>query len=84
MAGVHDGGEQSRHGADVARPACAAHEGRAGDGVLEVGGPWIIDVPSEEEALSRAERMPLSDAGRVEVRRCDGPPRHREPARRPS
>ncbi|MER6071429.1 YciI family protein [Streptomyces sp. NPDC001817] len=72
------------YGARLARPACAEHEGRAGEGVLEVGGLWIIDVPSEEEALGWAQRMPLSDAGRVEVRRCDGPPRNHEPARRPA
>ncbi|MGW1166357.1 YciI family protein [Streptomyces sp. NPDC001153] len=72
------------YGARLARPASAEHEGRAGEGVLEVGGLWVIDVPSEEEALSWAERMPLSDAGRVEVRRCDGPPRNRASARPPA
>lgn len=72
------------YGARLARPVCAEQEERAGEGVLEVGGLWIIDVPSEEEALRWADRMPLSDSGQVQVRRCDGPPRNREPAGPPA
>ncbi|MFI6446422.1 YciI family protein [Kitasatospora sp. NPDC050543] len=70
-----EAGIRISYGARLARPAAAEGEERAEEGVLEVGGLWIIDAPTEDDALTWAARMPLSHSGRVEVRRCDRPSR---------
>ncbi|MGF1432125.1 YciI family protein [Kitasatospora sp. LaBMicrA B282] len=63
------------YGARLGRPTVAEGEERAGEGVLELGGLWVVEVPSEQEALGWAARMPIGPAGRVEVRRCERGPR---------
>ncbi|MEU6220011.1 YciI family protein [Streptomyces sp. NPDC047022] len=60
-------------GARLARPDFAVAEERAGEGVPEVGGMWLIDVESEEDARTWADRVPLFDGNHVELRRCDRP-----------
>ncbi|MFI7693540.1 hypothetical protein ACIBQ6_31055 [Nonomuraea sp. NPDC049655] len=37
----------------------------------ELGGMWILDLPSEEAALEWAGRLPSGPGDRVELRRCD-------------
>ncbi|MEU9046716.1 MULTISPECIES: YciI family protein [unclassified Kitasatospora] len=74
-----EAGVRIAYGARLARPAAAEGEARAADGVPEVGGLWVIDVPSDQEALGWAAKLPVSESGRVEVRRCDGPPRTNRP-----
>ncbi|MEW1911105.1 YciI family protein [Kitasatospora sp. NPDC085895] len=66
------------YGAKLARPTAAEGEERAAAGVLELGGLWIVDVASEEDALHWAAKLPVSPGARVETRRCDRPPRPAE------
>lgn len=72
---LHEEGVRVVYGARLARPDFAEAEDRAGEGVLEVAGLWLIDVDGEDEARKWADRLPVSAANRVEVRRCNGPRR---------
>ncbi|GGS71932.1 YciI family protein [Nonomuraea spiralis] len=57
-------------GARLARPDAAKGDPRE-DGRPELGGMWILDLPSEEAALEWAGRLPAGPGDRVELRRCD-------------
>jgi hypothetical protein len=75
---LHEKGVRVVYGARLARPDFAEAEERAGEGVLEVAGLWLIDVESEDEARAWADRLPVTADNRVEVRRCNGPRRTEE------
>jgi hypothetical protein len=70
---LHDAGVTVRYGARLARPDLLADEPRAGEGALEVGGMWLIEVASEAEALEWGDKVPATPGNRVEVRRCARP-----------
>ena len=60
-------------------PAAGARVSRSGDGITvgevpmtagqTVGGYWIIDVASKDEAVAWASRCPLNEGDAIEVRR---------------
>ncbi|WP_037605767.1 YciI family protein [Streptacidiphilus rugosus] len=75
---MFEAGVRVVYGARLARPDFAEAEPRAGEGVLELGGMWLIDVETEEEARTWADRVPVFGENRVELRRCDGPRRREE------
>ncbi|MFE9411393.1 YciI family protein [Streptomyces sp. NPDC006704] len=68
-----EAGVSVRYGARLARPDVLEGEGRSGEGVLELGGLWLIEVATEEEALEWGAKVPAGPGNRVEVRRCDRP-----------
>ncbi|MEV6791458.1 hypothetical protein AB0M87_05530 [Streptomyces sp. NPDC051320] len=68
-----EAGVTVRYGARLARPEILEAEPRAGDSALELGGMWLIEVATEEEALAWGEKVPVGEGNRVEVRRCDRP-----------
>jgi hypothetical protein len=63
------------YGAKLARPEFAADGARATDGRVEPAGLWILELPSEEDALKWAARLPVWDGNIVDLRRCDRPAR---------
>jgi hypothetical protein len=73
---MYEAGVRVVYGARLARPDFAEKDERAGEDVLEVGGMWLIDVETEAEARTWADRVPVFGENRVEVRRCDGPRRN--------
>ncbi|MFF7354040.1 MULTISPECIES: YciI family protein [Streptomyces] len=70
---LYEAGVRVVFGARLARPDFAGAGERAGEGLPEVGGMWLIDVGSDDEARAWAERVPLFGGNRVEIRRCDRP-----------
>lgn len=70
---LYEAGVAVRYGARLARPELLADESRAAEGVLEVGGLWLIEVDDEEQALEWGDKVPVTAGNRVEVRRCDRP-----------
>ncbi|GAB2915930.1 YciI family protein [Nonomuraea fastidiosa] len=61
---------RSREGRLV-RPDGPAVQGPYAVGREQIGGIWIIDVASAEEAESWARKMPYAPGDIVEVRPCD-------------
>ncbi|MFF2787691.1 YciI family protein [Streptomyces sp. NPDC058049] len=68
-----EAGVRVRYGARLARPGGATGEDRAAPGELELGGLWLIEVATEEEAREWARWMPVGPGNAVGLRRCDRP-----------
>jgi hypothetical protein len=68
--GLREEGVTVLFGARLARPDTLKAEPRE-DGLPELGGLWILDLPSEESALEWADRLPRGPGDEVELRRCD-------------
>ncbi|NUR90042.1 MAG: hypothetical protein HOY71_38705 [Nonomuraea sp.] len=67
---LREAGVRVVFGARLSRPDAAKGEPRA-DGRPELGGLWVLDLPSEEAALEWAARLPAGPGDQVELRRCD-------------
>jgi hypothetical protein len=57
--------------AKLVRPDGPAIGGPYAVGREQIGGIWVIDVPSAEEAEAWARKMPYAPGDIVEVRPCD-------------
>ncbi|MFC4589587.1 YciI family protein [Sphaerisporangium corydalis] len=70
-AGLRESGVRVVYGCRLARPESVADAKPRDDGEPELGGMWILDVPSEDEAVAWAERLPLKPGDVVELRLCE-------------
>jgi hypothetical protein len=70
-AGLRDAGVRIVYGSRLARPESMADEKPREDGEPELGGLWVLDLPSEEDATAWAERLPLKPGDLVELRCCE-------------
>jgi hypothetical protein len=70
-AGLRAAGVRVVYGSRLARPDSIADEKPRDDGEPEVGGIWVLDLPTEGEAAAWAARLPLKPGDLVELRRCE-------------
>ena len=67
LDGLHPGFEGTRVSFSGGRPAVM--DGRLAEGKAVVGGYWMIESKSKEEAVEWAKRCPAADGDVIEVRR---------------
>ena len=70
-AGLREAGVRVVYGSRLARPDSLADADPRQDGEPEIGGLWILDLPSEQEAATWVRRLPLRPGDLVELRRCE-------------